>query len=917
MLAWRLPYSQELYVSYFGNFEGSSMSIRNLNRLFAPRSVAVIGASSEPSSVGRTVLKNLADETFPGSVFPVNPKYTAIDGFPCYARVLDIQDPVDLAIICTPAATVPAIIDECGQAGVSASIILSAGFREVGVQGLQLEEAVRSLSAKHAGMRIVGPNCLGILSPYQGLNASFARRLPKPGRVAFISQSGALCAAILDWAIDEGIGFSAIASVGNTLDVDLGDMIDYLATDPYTDSIVLYVESIHDARKFMSAARAFTRTKPIVAYKAGRFAASARAVASHTGAMVGEDSVYDAAMARAGIVRVNDMSELFSSAEVLARGKLPKGRQLAIVSNAGGPGIMATDALLSRHGTIATLSNATIEALNQALPATWSHQNPVDILGDASPARFGIAVDTVLRDNGVDGLIVLLSPQAMTDPTESASSMIAASLHSTKPVLAVWMGGASVRDGIQRLNRAGIPTFESPEQAVAAFECLVQYGRRRDVLYETPHEHSIEFSKTQVDRDKVLQKKPGLLNEVESKEILAAYDIPTNETFLATDAQEAAEIAKKFAGPVAMKVVSPDISHKTNVGGVILNVKGDTEVLAAFDRIIWSATNSRPGARLEGVSVQPMVVDPNSIELIVGMKCDPTFGAVLMLGAGGTMVELVSDRVVELPPLNERLARRMVESMRIWPLLNGYRKRPRAHIEKLIDTLIRLSYLVAERPEIVELDINPLVITPQSVVAVDARIVIGGSSPTPSQRPYRHLAIRPYPSELVRCATLKNGQQVTLRPLRPEDEEKWIRLLESCSPSTIHERFGGLIHNFDHQFAARYCFIDYDREMAIVAEIGSERDRRLIGVGRLLANADRDRATLALVVGDAWQHHGLGSLLADACLEVAKEWKITQVTAETTADNFRAREILQDRHFREVVGSDGTVIARREMLVGG
>ena len=890
------------------------MSIRQLNRLFQPRSVAVIGASSKSSSVGRTVLTNLADGTFPGAVYPVNPKYESLENRPCFRTVLDIRDPVDLAVICTPAETVPAIIDECGQAGVSVAIILSAGFREIGSTGIQLESHVRSQVAKYSGMHLVGPNCLGILSPFHGLNASFARRLPKPGRTAFLSQSGALCAAILDWAIDEGIGFSAIASLGNSLDIDLGDMIDYLATDPNTDSIVLYVESIRDARKFMSAARAFTRTRPIVAYKAGRFAASARAAASHTGAMVGEDSVYDAAFARAGIVRVNDMSELFSSAEVLARGKLPKGPQLAIVSNAGGPGIMATDALLSRNGTMASLSQATLESLNLALPPAWSHQNPIDILGDATPARYGIAVDTVLRDNGVDGLIVLLTPQAMTDSLESANAIIEASAHSTKPMLAVWMGSASVRQGIQRLNEAGIPTFETPEQAVAAFESLVQYGRRREVLYEIPNERAIEFSRPSSDRDAIVHGKSGLLNEVDSKAVLAAYDIPVNETILATDAGQAVEIAKKFKGPVAMKVMSPSISHKSDVGGVIINVNGDREVEVAFDKIMWLATNSRPGARLEGVSVQPMVVDPNAIELIVGIKRDPTFGAVLMLGSGGTMVELLADRVVELPPLNDRLARRMIESMKSWPLLNGFRNRPRAHIDKLIDTLIRLSYLVAERPEISELDINPLVVTPHSVVAVDARLVIDERLPSPTDRPYPHLAIRPYPTELVRNVTLDDGRLVTLRPIRPEDEERWIQLLNSCSPATVHDRFGGLIRSFDHSFAARYCFTDYDREIAMVAEIGTEANRQLIGVGRLIANTDRDRASLALLVGDAWQHHGLGSQLADTCLDIAQKWKITHVISETTTDNFGAREIFRERNFQEEVCDDGTIVVRRQMF---
>ena len=916
------------------------MSIRNLNRLFQPRSIAVIGASSKSSSVGKILLENLIGESFPHPIYPVNPKYGALNGIPCYRSVSDIHQPIDLAIICTPAATVPEIVKDCGHAGVPAVLILSAGFRETGAVGIQLEEEICRHATKYSGMRIVGPNCLGVLSPRASLNASFAKKLPQPGRTAFVSQSGALCTAILDWATDEGIGFSVVASMGNSLDVDLGDMIDYLSTDPYTDSIVLYVESIHDARKFISAARAFTRTKPIVAYKAGRFAASAQAAASHTGAMVGEDSVYDAAFARAGIVRVNDMSELFHSAEFLARGKFPQGKQLAIVSNAGGPGIMALDALLARHGSIASLSPATLEALNQQLPATWSHQNPIDILGDAPPSRYASAVDTVLRDDGVDGLVVLLTPQAMTDPMESASSVISASAHSAKPVLAVWMGGTSVRNGIQLLNQAGIPTFQSPEQAMAAFECLVQYGRRREVLLETPHDRSLHFSRSKIDREKALLGTNGLhvadvaprlgdavsrsdlatatllLNEVDSKAILATYDIPTNETVLATDASAAILQAKRLGGPVAMKVVSPDITHKTNVGGVVLNVQGDAEVAAAFERIIQSATHSQPNARLIGVSVQPMVVDPNSIELIVGVKRDPTFGAVLMLGAGGTMVELMSDFVVELPPLNDRLARRMLESMRAWPLLNGYRKRPRADINQLIDVLIRLSYLVAERPEIIELDINPLVVTPHSVTAVDARTVVDPRAAVGTQRPYSHLAIRPYPAELTRKVTLDSGLNVTLRPIRPEDETKWIQLLEACSPETIHDRFGGLVHYIDHQFAARYCFIDYDREMAIVGVIEEYGEEKLIGVGRLVATADRDRASLALLVGDPWQHQGLGAQLADVCLEIADAWKIANVAAETTADNLEIREILQARAFREDVGDDGIVNARRQLLVG-
>jgi acetyltransferase len=701
------------------------------------------------------------------------------------------------------------------------------------------------------------------------------------------------------------------------MDVDLGDMIDYLATDPYTDSIVLYLESIGDARKFMSAARAFTRVKPIVAYKAGRFAASAKAAASHTGAMVGEDSVYDAAIARAGIVRVHDMNELFSCADVLARGSLPRGPRLAIVSNAGGPGIMATDALLSRQGTLATLSEGTLDRLNQQLPAVWSHQNPVDILGDASPAMFGSTVETVLGDDGVDGVIVLLTPQAMTDPIESASAIVAASTQSTKTVLAVWMGGDSVRTGIEKLNHAGIPNFRTPEQAVAAFESMVQYGYRRETLYETPSERAIAFRLSQTEREASVRGKSGMLNEIESKCILNAYDIPTNETVFASDAIRAVEIAQRFNCPVALKLVSPDISHKSSVGGVLLNLRGEAEVAAAFEKIKRSAGNSRPDARLDGVSVQPMVLHPSSVELIIGVKRDPTFGSVLMIGSGGTMTELVRDRVVELPPLNDRLARRMLESLRCWPLLNGFRGRPSVNLDQLLDTLIRVSYLIAERSEIIELDINPLVVSSESVVAVDARMVLDLSELTATPaRPYSHLAIRPYPSELTRQVQLTDGQCVTLRPIRPEDEQAWIKLLESCSPATIHDRFGGLVHQFNHQFASRFCFIDYDREMAIVAEANIDGVHQLIGVGRLVAYADRERASLAMLVGDRWQRHGVGSSLADACLDVARQWEIKQVVAETTADNLTAREILRAREFCEDVGDDGVVIARK-LLVGG
>jgi acetyltransferase len=886
------------------------MSIHNLNRLFQPRSVAVIGASRNKSSIGNILLTNLI-QGFGRPFYAVNPKYDSIDGVTCCESILAIKETVDLAIVCTPANTVPDIVNECGQAGVANVLVISAGFREVGAHGRELEEAIQKIALQYSGLRIIGPNCLGILSPQFGLNASFANQLPAPGRIAFISQSGAVCTAAMDWAMDQGIGFSAVASLGNTLDVDLGDMIDYLATDPNTDSIVLYIESIGNARKFMSAARAFTRKKPIVALKSGRFAQSAQAAASHTGALVGEDCVYDAALARAGIVRVHELMELFSCAEMLSRGKLPTGPRLAIVTNAGGPGIMTTDAVLARQGTMAKLSVATLAALDHQLPSTWSHQNPIDILGDAAPQRYENAIRTVLDDQAVDGVVVLLTPQAMTEPDQSAIALVEASRNAAKPVLAVWMGGPSVAAGIGRLNQASIPTFESPEQAVDAFASMVQYVRRRQLLDETPHDRAIEFRFSQAERDATVAGKSGLLNELESKSVLAAYEIPTNETCLATDVEQAIEIARRMNGAVALKIASPDITHKTNVGGVVLNLRGDEEVARAYEKIISAAGRAQPNAQLLGVTVQPMVVDPNAVELIVGVKRDPTFGAVMMVGSGGTMAELIRDRVVELPPLNDVLARRMLESMRAWPLLNGFRGRPQMDVQQLVGLMIRLSYMVAERPEIVELDINPLMVTPHSTIAVDARMVLIAGEPKPAVKRFAHLAIRPYPIGLSKDVTLLNGKVVRLRPIRPDDEGQWIKMLESCSTATIHNRFGGLVHHFNHEFAARFCNIDYDRELALVAELDTKDKKSLVGVARLVAYSDGVRASLSFLVGDAWQNQGLATELTDYCMEIASDWKIAEVIATTTAENLAARRLLKGVGFEETLSEGGIVVARK------
>lgn len=894
------------------------MPVRNLNKIFQPQSVTVIGASRKPTSVGTMVLRNLAENGFPGHVFPVNPNYRSIDRHTCYPRVAELPEVPDLAIVCTPALTVPEIVRQCGEMGILGLIVLSAGFREAGASGQQLEQVLRDEAARFDGMRIVGPNCLGVIAPHIALNASFAAGMPAEGHVAFISQSGALCTAVLDWALQEKIGFSHFVSVGNMLDVNLGDLIDYFATDQLTESIIMYVESIHESREFMSAARAFSRKKPIIAYKAGRFAESAQAAASHTGALAGVDSVYEAAFRRAGIVRVFEMADMFDCAELLARQKTPQGPRLAIITNAGGPGVMATDALLERKGTLAPLSNATLDELNQYLPDAWSRHNPIDVLGDATPERLAKAVEIALADNGVDAILVIFAPQAMSAPTDAAIAVIEAVKKSRKPVLTCWMGGISMQRAIQRFNAAGIPTYSAPEQAVRAFMYLVSFARTREVLYETPQNIPVEFpldrARLRAVFDTILSAGHDTLTESTSKALLEAYEIPVSKPYVARSADDAVQLAQRVGYPIAMKVLSPQISHKTDVGGVALDLATDAAVRAAFERIVTAARQLRPNAQVDGVTVQAMVSHPSGIELIVGAKRDPVFGVVLLVGAGGIAAELYQDCALELPPVNERLARRMLESLRSWPLLQGYRGRPAVHLERLIEVLMRLSYLVADYPEIKELDVNPLLATPQDVIALDARIILDHAAILKPVRPYSHLAIRPYPDEYRKSCRLKDGTRVLLRPIKPEDEPLWHRLLANCSQDSIWFRFRYLFKQTTHEMATRFCFIDYDREIAIVAEVENGDTRELIGVGRLVADTDHQDAEYGVLVADSSQGLGLGSLLTDYCLEICHSWRIRRVVAETAPDNQRMLSLLKHRGFQldHPVSSD-VVLARKDL----
>lgn len=887
------------------------MAIKKLDSIFKPKRIALIGVSNNPASVGGITLKNLVGGGYNGVVYPVNPKREAVFGIPCYPDVKSLPKTPDLAVIMTAAHTVPQLVRECGEAGIHGLIIMSAGFKESGEEGKALEAKIQQELANFPEMRVIGPNCLGILVPGMSMNVSFAAGMPKKGHVAFISQSGALCTSVLDWAYESNIGFSNFVSIGNSMDVSFGDLIDYFGQDPNTKSIVLYVESISDARTFMSAARAFSREKPILVYKSGRFPESAAAAASHTGAMASEDAIYDAVFRRAGLARVFDFGDIFDFTDLVGRKRIPKGNRLAIITNAGGPGVMATDSLISLGGKLVKLSDETMQKLNDYLPPFWSHGNPVDVLGDATPERFATATQIVLEDENVDAALILLTPQAMTAPTAIAEAISELASKTTKSIMTAWMGGASMREGIQVFNNAGISSFPAPEQAIQAFMTLSDYSKNLSMLYETPKEVPVSF---QYDRNELRHKyltdvfpKAKILNEDDSKMLINDYGIETTHPTPAANEEEAVAIAEKKGYPVVMKIYSPDITHKSDVGGVALNIGDEEMVRAAYRNMIKTVSSKQPDARIEGVTIQRMVDTKGAIELIVGIKKDPVFGTVMLTGMGGTTAELFKDNRLEFPPLNERLARQMLESLRIYPLLKGWRGDAPKNIDKLIEVLIRMSYLAADYPEILELDINPLIVTDKDVIALDARIVVDEKIMKNPVKDYSHLILRPYPESLISEATLKDGSKVTLRPIKPEDEPMWLEMLASCSKESIYHRFRYDFYFDSHEVASKFCFIDYDREIAIVAEVEEEGHKKLIGVGRLIADPDLEVMEYAILVTDAWQQKELGYTLTQYCMKIAKNRGIGQLAAETTKDNKPMLAVFRKLNFKIRFNEDTTV----------
>lgn len=859
------------------------MSIRNLEYLFAPRSVAMIGASRKEQSVGQVLTRNLFNAGFAGAIMPVNPKGESVQSSITYRDVADLPVTPDLAVIATPPETVPGVIDALGKRGTKAAVVITAGFAEMGPEGRMLQQRMLEAAKPHL-LRIIGPNCLGILAPPKGLNASFAHLNPAPGRIALLAQSGAVVTSVIDWAAPRGIGFSLLASLGGMADVDFGDMLDYLAHDAETDAVLLYIESITHARKFMSAARAVSRVKPVVVVKAGRHAEAAKAAASHTGALAGSDDVYRAAFQRAGIIRVLTLEELFDAAETLARLPRIAGDRIAIITNGGGIGVLATDRLLDARARLAPLAPETIADLSRVLPATWSHANPVDIIGDATGERYEKAIAAVLTDKNVDCLLVLNCPVAVADSLEAARAVTVAAKTTHTPILTSWLGEATARRAREHFSAEGVATYETPGGAIEAIMHLVRHKRNQDLLLEVPEEMPSVSETARKSARAVLaaarQERRLLLTEPEAKAVLKAYGIPVVETVVAEDPAAARGAASEMSGPFALKILSPDITHKTDVGGVMLGLADPSAVEAAAGEMLARVRKAAPDARLTGFTVQPMAHRPGAHELIVGLASDAIFGPVVLFGHGGTAVEVLRDRVVGLPPLNEALARDMILRTRIAKLLAGYRDRPPADTDAIVCVLLKLAEMAADLPDIAELDINPLWADARGVLALDARIALSEASADGTER----FAIKPYPRALESEVQDRQGKAYRLRPIRPADGPLLEAMVEACDPEDVRLRFFSALKKLPKSLCARLTQIDYAREMAFVA---LDAQGAMAGVVHLIEDPDGEKGEYAVIVRSDLKGTGLGRALMTAMLAHARARGLGQVFGQVLADNQR------------------------------
>ena len=857
--------------------------------LFEPSSVAIIGATERAGTIGAVLMRNMLDAKFAGKLFPVNPHRAAVQGVRCYASIAELPERVDLAVIAAPAPTAPGLVEECGRAGIKAAVVISAGFGEIGAAGTALEQAMLA-NARRYNIRLLGPNCLGIMRPSSGLNATFARGTARAGSLGLISQSGAVCTALIDWAAPNRVGFSSIVSLGASTDVDFGELIDYLANDPATAHILLYIEGVRDARRFVSALRAAARIKPVILMKVGRYPAGSRAIQSHTGAMVGGDDVFDAVVRRTGVVRVKTIGQLVAAAQALASRIRPQGNRLAIITNGGGPGVMAADRATELGLPLATLAAATVDSLQDKLPATWSHGNPLDLIGDADAKRYGAAVKACLADPAVDGALVILTPQAMTDAMAIAQAVVDSAQGSRKPLLACWMGEQSVADARQVFARAHIPVLRTPEPAVDMFAHVSAFYMNQQTLLQTPGPSEqptapdIKTAKQII--ESALAEGRRALTQIEAKAVLSAFLIPVGRALTAGGVDEAIQRATELGYPVALKIDSPDISHKSDIDGIRLNLADADAIRKAYAQIIANAKRERPQARIAGVVVEKMLSSSQSRELMLGIVRDPVFGPAIVFAAGGTAAEVLRDRALDLPPLNQTLTAAMIARTRVSKMLGAFRNLQAIDMAALESTLLRVSEMACELPWIDELDINPLIVDPAGVTAVDARIVI---SPRNAALPrYSHLAIHPYPAELVSECELSDGKRFIMRPIRPEDAEIEQAFVRRLSQESRYFRFMGAVRELTPTMLVRFTQIDYDREMAFVAvcnDGGKGGAETEIAVVRYITNPDGRSCEFAIVVDDAWQRRGLGRILMRRLIEVARERGLATMIGHVIANN--------------------------------
>lgn len=884
-----------------------------LTALFEPKSVAVIGASDRENSVGNIIFKNILNSGYKGRLYAINPKHDKVQGQDCYKSIEEIGARVELAVITTRAQTVPHIIEQCGRSGVRNVIVISAGFSESGHIGAALERKMLEIARSYS-VRILGPNCLGIIRPDLGLNSTFARVTANPGNLALVSQSGAMCAAVLDWAKSNGVGFSSVISLGSTADVDFGEILDYLIYDNRTHYILMYVEGIRNARRFMSALRSAARIKPIILLKAGRHQAGSVAAQTHSGMAAVSDAVFQAAVRRAGVVRVANVGQLFYASKALASKFRPQGNRLAIITNGGGPGAMAADRAGDVGIPLAKLSNETMAVLNKCLPTTWSHANPIDITGDATPERYRDAILAVAQDEGVDSMLVMLSPQAMTQPMEVAKAVVEVSEQTPKSMICCWMGEEQVASARKLLEDSGIPAFRMPETAIELFHHISTYYRNQKLLLQTP-EPTRQHGRPECEGAKMLieallAERRKVLSEMESKAILRAFRVPVAQTMVASSATEALLLAEQIGFPIAMKVDSPDLIHKSDAGGVRLNIGNAPAVRNAYHDIIETVQKRHPTARINGVSIEPFLARPNGRELMIGVFRDPIFGPVITFGAGGFDVEIFSDRSVALPPLNKFLAKDLIDSTRASKVLGEFHNMPAVDKEALKEVLLCISEMVCELPWIVEMDLNPLIVDENGAIAADARIVIDHANGASGDR-YAHMAIYPYPVHLIQEWQMNDGQIVTIRPIRPEDADMEQDFVKSMSDESRYYRFMDTIRELTQTMLVRFTQIDYDREMALVATIPDEEGKeQQIGVSRYVLNPDGESVEFALAVGDNWQKCGVGRKLMTALIDCARMKGYRAVVGDVLSTNSKMFGLMTSLGFTIHPHPDDTAVKR-------